>query len=271
MCPEVKKQFACLKLGRIYEKSSDSPYGTGVIEPSMVGGILLGSRGDSSWQGMSDKQLDFFQAKGIVENLLLSLNIDVEKIRFFVAEKSNSLLHPARSCQIAFASRPDKQADKQKQRATGAPAENSKQGKPRENLQILGWLGEIHPRLADKQDFRTPAYLFELNVDLLKALKKPSTFKGVPTTPSLYRDLTVDIPDAVDFAAVRSCLMSESGKILQDVDLVSTFTPSEGQKSLSFRLRLQDREKTLTNEEVDTLLSKLRNGLIKRVGATFRA
>ena len=110
-----------------------------------------------------------------------------------------------------------------------------------------------------------------MNVDIIKTLKKKSIFKGVATTPSLHRDLTVDIADDVDFAAVQTVLMAESGKILQDVDLISIFALSAGQKSLSFRLRLQDKEKTLTNEEVDNLLAKLRNSLTKRVGATFRA
>jgi phenylalanyl-tRNA synthetase beta chain len=252
------------ELGRIYEKSGQSPYGTGVIEPFMVGGILIGNQNERSWQQASDKNLDFYQVKGIVENLLSALNIDNEKIRFLVAEKSNPLLHPARSCQVVFASKAEKQKDKSN--------DNGQKGGsgPRENLQTVGWIGEIHPRLADKQDFRLPAYLFELNVDILKTLKKTNTFKGVATTPALHRDLTVDIAEDVDFSAVRSCLMAESGKILQDVDLISIFALSANQKSLSFRLRLQDKEKTLTNEEVDALLAKLRNSLVKRVGATFR-
>jgi phenylalanyl-tRNA synthetase beta chain len=259
-----QQRVRLFELGRIYEKSEKSPYGTGVIEPFMVGGILLGNQNERSWQQVSDKNLDFYQVKGIVENLLRTLNIDIEKIRFAVAEKTNPLLHPARSCQVVFASKAEKQKDK--------GADNGQRGErgPRENLQTIGWLGEIHPRLADKQDFRIPAYLFELNVDIIKTLKKTNTFKGVATTPSLHRDLTVDIADTVDFSAVHSCLMAESGKILQDVDLISTFALSEGQKSLSFRLRLQDKEKTLTNEEVDALLAKLRNSLARRVGATFR-
>ena len=107
-------------------------------------------------------------------------------------------------------------------------------------------------------------------MDIIKTLKKTNKFQGVATTPSLHRDLTVDIEETVDFSAIHSCLMAESGKILQDVDLISVFALSAGQKSLSFRLRLQDKEKTLTNEEVDALLAKLRNSLAKRVGATFR-
>jgi len=259
-----QQKVRLFELGRIYEKSEKSPYGTGVIEPFMVGGILIGNQNERSWQQASDKNLDFYQVKGIVENLLRSLKIDIEKIRFLVAEKSNPLLHPARSCQVAFASKAEKQKDKSN--------ENGQKGErgPRENWLTIGWIGEIHPRLADKQDFRLPAYLFELNVDIVKTLKKTNTFKGVATTPSLHRDLTVDIAEDVDFSTVHSCLMAESGKILQDVDLVSIFALSADQKSLSFRLRLQDKEKTLTNEEVDILLAKLRNSLAKRIGATFR-
>ncbi len=232
------------EIGRIYQKSADSPFGTGVIEPTMVAGILVGDR-ETGWQADHAHELDFYQTRGVVENLLANLHIDMDKIRFSRSEDKHPLLHPGRSSLVSYA-----------------------QGK---NLSRLGWLGEMHPALADKYKFGQAAYLFELNLDLLKPLRQKITFKGVPSTLPMQRDITVDVLETVDYATVRSCIVSEAGKHLQELELVSTFKPGDGQKSLSFRLWLQGQTKALTGDEVDNLMTKVRNSLGTRVGATFRS
>jgi phenylalanyl-tRNA synthetase beta chain len=258
------------EIGRTYERSEQSPSGTGVIEPTRVAAILLGNA-RKGWKPEEAAALDFYTAKGVVETLLDNLGIDLDKVRFFKSEEQNSLLHPAKSCRVAFAG----QGSHDKRESLRRPMAKEEQGHnqakdPDRNLQLLGWLGEIHPATADKQGLGAPAYLFELNLDLLKPLRKAGTFKETANTPSVKRDLTVDVAEVVDYAIVHSCIAADAGKNLQELELVSTFKPSEGQKSLSFRLRLQAPDKTLTNEEVDALLAKLRKTLTARVGATFR-
>jgi phenylalanyl-tRNA synthetase beta chain len=258
------------EIGRTYEQCPDSPAGTGVIEPTRVGAVLLG-HARKGWTSEESATLDFYTAKGIVENLLDNLGIDLEKVRFFKSDEPNTLLHPAKSCRVAFAGRGAKEKVESNRRPIVKETDGQKQPyDPNRNLQLLGWLGEIHPAMADKQGLGSPAYLFELDLDLLKPLRKVNTFKETANTPSVKRDLTVDVAEVVDYAVVHSCITADAGKNLQELELVSTFKPSEGQKSLSFRLRLQDPEKTLTNEEVDALLLRLRKTLTARVGATFR-
>jgi phenylalanyl-tRNA synthetase beta chain len=258
------------EIGRTYEQSSGSPAGTGVVEPTRVGAVLLGNA-RKGWQPEGIATLDFYAAKGVVENLLDNLGIDLEKVRFFKSEEPNSLLHPAKSCRVAFASRGAKEKGDSQRRPIVKETDGQQQPKdPNRNLQLLGWLGEIHPAMADKQGLSSAAYLFELDLDMLRPLRKGNVFKEIANTPCVKRDLTVDVPEVVDYAIVHSCITADAGKNLQELELVSTFKPSEGQKSLSFRLRLQDPDKTLTNEEVDSLLARLRKTLTARVGATFR-
>jgi phenylalanyl-tRNA synthetase beta chain len=258
------------EIGRTYEQCPDSPAGTGVIEPTRVAALLLGNA-RKGWQSEEIATLDFYTAKGIVENLLDNLGIELGKVRFFNSEEPNPLLHPAKSCRVAFASRGSKEKGESQRRPNVKEADGQKQpNDSNRNLQLLGWLGEIHPATADKQGLGSPAYLFELDLDMLKPLRKGSAFQETANTPSVKRDLTVDVAEVVDYAIVHSCITADAGKNLQELELVSTFKPSEGQKSLSFRLRLQDPDKTLTNEEVDSLLLRLRKTLTARVGATFR-
>jgi phenylalanyl-tRNA synthetase beta chain len=253
------------EIGRTYEQAREKNGGTGVVEPTRVAGILLGNN-QTGWKSKDTIALDFYLTKGIVENLLAKLGLDLNKVRFFVSEEENLLLHPARSCRIAYAGR-GSQPDKS--RSQGQASDGQQQDRQR-NLQMLGWLGEIHPAAADKQQLGQSAYLFELDLDNLRSVRKRKAFEELANTPSVKRDITVDVAEAVDYAAVQSCITAAAGKNLQELELVSIFEPSPGQKSLSFRLRLQAPEKTLTNEEVDTWLTKLRKTLSAQVGATFR-
>lgn len=231
--------------------------GTGVIEQQHAAALLMGDNELSSWLDHTRKEgsreLDFYRAKGVVESLLERAQVPLNKIRFFRGEHTPDCLHPSRSCQVAF--------DR-----SGGKAPPSAQ-----TLQVLGWLGELHPAMRDSLKLKQTAFLFELNVDALKALRKTSTFKEIPSTPSVMRDLTVDVVDAVDHAAVQSCISSAGGGDLQEIELVSIYQPDGEKKSLSFRLNFQNSEKTLTTEEVDKSLLKIRESLTKRLAASFRA
>ncbi|HEY9774182.1 MAG TPA: phenylalanine--tRNA ligase subunit beta [Planktothrix sp.] len=255
------------EVGRTYRRLlNDAPResdrfnsGTGVVEQRRVAGILMGQHALGEWldhsQRQSASQLDFYQAKGVVQNLLAKLRVNQEKIRYFRSEKVPACMHPSRSCQIAYDN-----SSKKAKREEGS------------QLQILGWLGQLHPALSESLRFKESAFIFELNdLDHLWGLRSSESFCGVPATPSVNRDLTVDVFDAVDHAAVHSCISSAAGADLTAVELVSIYQQPEGQKSLSFRLTFQNPEKTLTAEEVDSRLQKVRDSLINRLSASFRA
>jgi phenylalanyl-tRNA synthetase beta chain len=253
------------EVGRVYKRLSNQEpsrrynSGTGVLEQRRVAGVMMGTHVLSAWadhnRQQSAPQLDFYQAKGVVENLLRKLKINAHRVRYFRSDRVPACMHPSRACQIAY----DRGGAK-------GPTEASKQ------LQILGWIAEVHPALCDSLRFKDSAFIFELDdLDELEHLASADMFKDIPTTPSVIRDLTVDVFDAVDHAAVHSCITSAAGADLRELELVSIYQPVQGQKSLSFRLSFQNAEKTLTNEEVDNSLNRVRESLINRLSASFRA
>ena len=63
---------------------------------------------------------------------------------------------------------------------------------------------------------------------------------------------------------------ASAGQILKQVELVSIYQPSEGKRSLSYRLSFQDIQRTLTNEEVEASLARVRDSLVNRLGGAFR-
>lgn len=257
------------EFGRSYVNCSGQ-----VRETAMIAGIATGPQvktvsigGSKNAPGAKDlenqemrDQVDFFRIKGVVENLLIAVGQDLSDARFVAqpVELTPRVLHPYRSCQVAVVSRETDKSKKSK-------------GKNEELLVELGWLGEIHPGLARRKDLRQPAYLFEINLEALDGLSGLRKFGELPTTPIASRDLTVDVPGEQDQGAVRSTIESAGGNLLIECELVSIYQLSAEQKSLSYRLTFQDPQKTLTAEEVEQKLQKIRNTLTHRLGATFRA
>lgn len=226
--------------------------GTGVVEERHAAGIMMGRNSLSEWadhrKRETSSELDFYYAKGVVENLLRKLRIDADKIQYVRSDKVPACMHPSRTCQVVFA----------------------KRGKGGEQLQVLGWIGEMHPGLRETFRFKEPAYLFEINLDGLPRPAATHKFKDIPSNPAVSRDLTGIFYEAVDHSAVHSVIRSAAGANLRSLELVSIYQPQEGQKSLSFRFNFQSAEKTLTNEEVDTILNKVRQQLTSRLSASFQ-
>ena len=85
------------------------------------------------------------------------------------------------------------------------------------------------------------------------------------------RDLTADLPKATEQAAVKQVIAQVGGKLLRKVELVSTFDLSAEQRSLSYRLSFQHPEQTLTAEEIDKTVTKVKEQLARQLSAGFRA
>src|SRR5262249_47500256 len=140
-------------------------------------------------------------------------------------------------------------------------ASSKSDGKPSQ-LTSLGWLGELHPKFRDNLGLRQPAFIFELSLDELKVLQQNPLFTEVPGTPVVLRDLTVDIGEHVEHTAVQSCIQSGGGAVLRQTELTKIYELDPGKtKSLTFRLQFQSPERTLTNDEVETSLAKIRKAL----------
>jgi phenylalanyl-tRNA synthetase beta chain len=256
-----RKDVWIFEIGRTYRRvalGEEDVYKTGVKEELKVAGVIMGDRKMSAWKGSESADTDFYTAKGVVENLLSNLGIDLKRIRFFNPKETN-ILHPSRSAQIEF----DHGASKKEKNNNG-------KSEPKAHTEHIGHLGQLHPGFSDAMGLKQPAFLFELSLDNLRSLRKANSFREIPTAPETSRDLTVDLDDRVDHAAVASCISASAGQILKQVELVSIYQPSEGKRSLSYRLSFQDIQRTLTNEEVESSVTRIRESLANRLGGSFR-
>jgi len=196
--------------------------------------------------GMYGEDCDFFELKGIVEELLGAMGItDFE----FRPEREDPTFHPGRTASLILRM-PD-----------GA-------------LKKAGILGEIHPEVAEKTECpeRTYAATFEVAV-LIEASTLERKFKPLPKYPAVPRDIAVVVKDEVYVADLLRAIRKAAGDILEDVSLFDVYKGSqvpEGMKSTAFALTFRSPDRTLKDEEVNASMERILRSLEHQFGARLR-
>ena len=213
-------------------------------EPTYVAGVLSGSWDDDGWN-CKYPQLDFFDAKGIVEQLLQALRIT--KVRYKVADPEHyGWLQPGRAAEVLAG------GDK------------------------LGWIGNIHPTSLKRFGVDDPVVAFELSVDTLMRLsKKQLPYQDVPTLPGVDVDLAIVVDESVTYETLVQRITSAGGKLLKDVRLFDVYRDpvrvGAGKKSMAFSLTYRSDDHTLTSEEVEGAHSRLVTKVMRSVGGEVRS
>jgi phenylalanyl-tRNA synthetase beta chain len=270
-----EKDVWLFEIGRAYfarksgQSSTESKAGaeSPVVEKPKVAAVIMGNPSLSNWTEVmpSDQnhqnggsasgetlpaqkdELNFYQAKGVVENLFRHLRINLDRIAYSSAQSTPAMMHPGKTARI----------------------DHITEGKESSSAPI-GWLGEIHPSCADKLGLDFATYAFELDMETLAKLREAPLSKPITTSPVVSRDLTIDLAKNADNAAVVACIKASAGNNFKGIELVSKFPLSNELKSLSYRLTFQHPEQTLRSEEVDQELTKIRTALQNQLGASFR-
>ncbi|MCE7793405.1 phenylalanine--tRNA ligase subunit beta [Salipaludibacillus sp. CUR1] len=209
-------------------------------EKTFLAGALMGLWQEHSWQG-EKKPADFFVLKGIVEGLLKELNITGE-IRFVQSEKKG--LHPGRTASLYI---------------DGTEA---------------GVLGQLHPAAA-KEWSLPETYVFELDLSILMSFPAEAVrYEAIPRYPGMDRDIALVVDEDIKAEELEKVIVAHGGSLLSTVsvfDLYQGENLEAGKKSLAFSLRYQNREKTLTEEEITEVHTKVLQALEEKLGAKLRA
>ena len=131
-------------------------------------------------------------------------------------------------------------------------------------------MGKIHSKVLEAFDVDQPVYLFEINVAHLKVVfraKKVATF--ISKFPPVYRDLSILVPisSEVPYKDLHSHLLSQGAPFLKEVELFDLYKGSsipEGYQSMTFSLRYHSDERTLQDEEINQIHSKICQSLEKK-------
>ena len=220
---------------RVFEIARCFPGGDGADrQPMRVAGIAYGHAACEQW-GIAGRSVDFYDVKSDVEALFGTRALDFE-----VA--AHPAFHPGRSARVVRSGR------------------------------AVGWLGELHPQWQRKYDLAVAPVVFELDLGPVLEGALPA-YHAIARFPAVRRDMAAEFDENLGYDRILAGLRREAPPIVSDIALFDVFrggTVGKGKKSLAFRVLLQDTEKTLTDAEVDSAISKLRHILQQRFDAKLR-
>jgi len=139
--------------------------------------------------------------------------------------------------------------------------------------QVIGWIGQLHPRLQQRLEIETEVYGFELMLPALLVRPLPRA-RPLSRFPAVRRDLAVIVSEQVPWAAIAATVRQAGGPLLQQVEVFDRYVGKgvpEGCKSLAMALILQDESRTLTDSEVDVVVADVVAALGRAHGAVIRS
>ena len=142
----------------------------------------------------------------------------------------------------------------------------------------LGTFGQLHPQLRKQRDLPDAVYVFQLDLDVLwDSLDQDEIltprFHPYSTYPAADRDIAFFASIQISVAELERAITKAAGEMLESVKLFDEYrgenVPS-GQRSLAFRLVYRASDRTLTNEEVESVHQKVREYLVEKFRVNLR-
>lgn len=139
----------------------------------------------------------------------------------------------------------------------------------------LATWGVVRPEVARAFDVAQPVFYAEVDIiAVTSALAGRRTgFKPVPRFPAVRRDLSLLLDQAVTFADLERVARQSERKLLREVGLFDVYEGDrlpEGKKSYALSFILLDEEKTLTDDQVEKAMGRIRLNFEKELGAQLR-
>lgn len=137
----------------------------------------------------------------------------------------------------------------------------------------LGYLGELHPTVSAAAQVEGRLVAFEIDLrDVLAAARIPRA-QPLPRFPAVERDLAVVVEEHVAAGSLLASIKEAAGDLLEMARAFDEYHGAqvqEGHKSIAFTLTFRSPERTLTDAEVDKVMTEIRLALERRHGSRFR-
>ena len=239
-----QQRIALFEVGPVYlpllsssENQSNLP-----TESQRLSVVLSGKRVSLSWANNQSDSMDYFDIKGIIDELLRAAHISD-----YTVESGN---HPSFQ--------------------PGAVATLAIHGSQ------AGSFGVLHPDVALNYDFGehpTLAADFDLTT-FTNAMPNHYTINPIPRFPAIIEDIALIVDNQINNAEVVKSIIKSGGATLTNVQLFDIFRGEQigtDKKSLAYRLTYQSEVKTLTDKDAAKLRTKIVKALQKELGAQLRS
>jgi len=209
-------------------------------EPERLACVVTGLVSAQSWTG-PPLVADIFVLKGAVETL--AERMDIDSVRFDPHDRS--AFAPGCSFDVRFGDT------------------------------VVGCLGEVSPAVCSAFEIEQQVYICELDVeDLISHPVRERRYTSVSPYPPVYRDLAVVVSDNVPAGDVAETIRGAAGERLSDLRLFDLYRGRQvprGKKSLAYSLTFVHTERTLTDDETDTIIDTIVKQLTRHHGAALRS
>ena len=232
-----KRDLKLYEIGKVFsasEKENDLPNERELFALILTGSEILQNK------AMPLRQLDFYDAKGALESAFVAAN-----------------LPPL-----------DFQALDVKHLRKGRAAEILAGGKS------IGTIGQLNDEISSAYKFRQPVFVAEVDLQtLLESKRQTIIYRPLPIYPSIVRDVSLLVKRNVSFAEIQKAIAEQNFELCRKIDFVDVYEGqgvSEDARSVTIRLEYRSDERTLLDEEVDSIHQQILQSLETNLNAKQR-
>ena len=217
-----------------------------IEETEKIAGVFGGVSIKWNWSEKS-RLLDWFEAKGKIDQLFKRLNISIDW-ESYEPIREKEIFHPYRTAQVFTL-----------------------------NQAKLGIFGQISPILAKRLNISTATYLFEFNFELIQnqlQINKLASYQEYSLYPKIVKDLSFIIKDDIRFQQIEKVLFLNGTEFLKEVCLLDEYRGKsipEKHTSLCLQLVFQSNYQTLKTKKIEQIMSHLIKILSKKFNTIIRS
>ena len=214
------------------------PTNDGLQQTPHIAAVISGNRLDEGLYSQAAGQVDFYDIKGDLEAILRPSGLSA----FGFQPSQDSILHPGQGAEVSL------------------------------NGEKIGFVGGLHPAVLKKLDINQPVFVFEIKLSPIRNKSLPE-FGEMSRFPSIRRDIAVMVDADLPVQCLLDEIYSIKNEILQEVFVFDVYTGKEvrnNRKSVALGLILQDFSRTLVDEDVENLVTKILAQLKERCNAVLR-
>jgi phenylalanyl-tRNA synthetase beta chain len=223
------------ELSRVFRRAN----GTLPHESQLLGLAVTGAFGGQHW-GQPARPYDFYDLVGALEMITNRLRLQP----FSVAGAPVPFCHPGKSALLTMGDEP------------------------------IGVVGELHPSVLAAFDLSQAVTLAEIDFDrLIGQGMSPAQYRQIPRFPSVTRDVSIIVDAEVEAGQILTLLQNFHPELLRAVRLFDVYAGRPvpvGRKSLTFALTYRADDRTLTDEEVNSIQAQVVQQLRQRFDAQLR-
>ena len=176
---------------------------------------------------------DFFTMKGVVEEFFEKIGMKEKET--YDPNSGRSYLHPGRQADIIY--------------------KGSK----------IGFLGEVHPEVADTYGIGERAYVAVIDMpEVLKYATFDRKYTGIAKYPAVTRDISMVVPKEILVGQIEEIIEKKGGAYLESYHLFDLYEGEQikaGFKSVAYSIVFRAKDKTLSDTEVTEAMDRILKGL----------